>query len=233
MHSKDTAMGSLLHGLAILIGVFSLATLAGCTSSQSVEKPTDLPESARLREDPSQPGAWVYRVPNINFGKYTRYIVDPVQIYRGPDADFAGLSDAQLDELAQLMTGEARRALGGANLLASSPGPNTARIVIKVVRVDPTTPGAATVSRLLPVGAVANAVQGAEGGSGTFTGAAVLSAEFYDSKTSKLLAAAVRRYHPATFNMQATLSTMDTARAAVRQAAQDLLSSLQRAQANR
>lgn len=231
MHSKIAAKDSLPQRLPALIGVLSLVALAGCTSPQSAEKPTSLPESARLREDPSQPGAWVYRVPNVDFRKYTRYIVDPVQVYRGPDADFGGLSDAQVNELAQLMTSESRRALSSGDMLASRPGSNTARIVMKVVRVDPTTPGAATVSRILPVGAVANVVQGAEGGGGTFTGAAVLSAEFYDSRTSKLLGAAVRRYHPAMFNIQATLSTMDTARAAVQQAAQDLKASLQRVQA--
>ncbi|WP_448205646.1 DUF3313 domain-containing protein [Azospirillum sp. sgz302134] len=230
-------MALLIPRLAVPIGTLFMAVMAvmvaGCTSPQTAERPVGLPESARLREDPDRPGAWVYRVPNVDFRRYSRYIVEPVQVYRGSEASFADLSSAQTDELAQLMTSEARRALGDANLLASRSGPNTARIAIKIVRVEPTVPGAATVSRLLPIGAVANAVEGASGGSGTFTGAAVLSAEFYDSRTSKLLGAAVRRYHPATFNMEATLSTMDTARAAMQQAAQDLLSSLQRAQASR
>ncbi len=114
--------------------------------------------------------------------------------------------------------------------VTSQPGPNTARIAMKLVGIERTVPGVATVSRVVPFGAVANAVKGASGGSGSFTGAIILAAEIYDAQTSELLFAAVRRYNPPVFDLEATLSTMDTARSAARQAAEDLRAGVDRIQ---
>lgn len=186
-----------------------------------------------LREDPNRPGAWVYKAQNVDFKRYTRFIVEPATIYRGPEASFADLSNAQLEELADLLTAETRRALSEGYTVTRTPSSGTARIVQKIVSIQETVPGAATASRVLPIGAVLNAVQGASGGSGSFTGSVVVATEIYDARTSKLLAAAVRRYTPAVFDIGATLSSMDTARSSVQEAAQDLRTAVDVAQGRR
>ena len=185
---------------------------------------------ASMSQDPDRPSAWIYRTPNANLRRYTRFIVEPVEVYRGSEASFESMTNSQVTEIAQYLTGEVRGELGSGYTVTSQPRPNTARIKIKLVGVEQTVPGAATMSRVLPFGAVANAVQGATGGSGSFTGAIILAAEVYESQTSELLVAAVRRYNPPVFDLEATLSTMDTARSAARQAAQDLRAAVDRVQ---
>ncbi|CAO3424439.1 hypothetical protein [Azospirillum doebereinerae] len=213
-----------------LLGIALGATLglAGCSSSDPLPRPTDM-SATPMRQDEDRPGAWVYRAPNVDLKRYSRFIVDPVQVYRGSGSSFGGLTDAQMQELAQLLTTESRRALAaGGYPVTTQPGPDTARITLKLVRVDETVGGVATVSRILPIGAIVNIADGSAGGSGSFTGSVIAAAEVHDSQSSKLLAAAVRRHSPATFDLEATLSTMDTARASVHQAAQELRAAVDR-----
>jgi hypothetical protein len=217
-------LGALTGALTIIIG------LAGCSSTDSMERPAGMASAASMSQDPERPGAWIYRTPNANLRQYNRFIVEPVEVYRGAEASFGSMTSSQITEIAQYLTSEVRRELGSGYALTSQPGPNTARIAMKLVGVEQTVPGAATVSRVLPIGAVANAVQAASGGSGSFTGAIILAAEVYDSQSSELLVAAVRKYNPPVFDLEATLSTMDTARSAARQAAQDLRAAVDRVQ---
>jgi hypothetical protein len=217
-------LGALAGALTIIIG------LSGC-ASDTAQPPSGMASAASMGQDPERPGAWVYRTPNANLRQYTQFIVEPAEIYRGAEASFGSMTNSQISEIAQYLTSEMRRELSsGGYAVTSQPGPNTARIVTKLVGVEQTVPGAATVSRILPIGAVANAVQGATGGSGSFTGAIILAAEVYDSQSSELLVAAVRKYNPPVFDLEATLSTMDTARSAARQAAEDLRAAVDRVQ---
>ena len=195
-----------------------------------MKRPTGMASATSMSQDPEKSGAWVYRTPNANLRRYTRFIVEPVEVYQGPEVSFGSMTNSQITEIAQYLTSEARRELGSGYGVTSQPGPNTARIKMKLVSVEQTVPGAATASRVVPIGAVANAVQGATGGSGSFTGAIIMAAEIYDAQTSELLVAAVRRYNPPVFDLEATLSTMDTARSAARQVAEDLRAGVDRIQ---
>ena len=220
------------HCFGALIGVLTIAGLAGCTSPEMTQRPADMASVSAVRQDPDRPGAWLYKAQNVDFRPYTRFIVEPATIYRGPEASFAGLSDAQLSELAAMLTAESRRALGDSYTVTTRPAPGTLRIVQKIVSVEEGSSGTSG-SRILPIGAVSNAVQGAPGGSGGFTGSLVVATEVYDAQTSKLLAAAVRRYTPPVFDVEATMSSMDTARTGVRQAAADLRTAVDVAQGKR
>jgi hypothetical protein len=73
------------------------------------------------------------------------------------------MTNSQITEIAQYLKSEARRELGSSYGVPSQPGPNTARIAMKLVGFEQTVSGAAIVSRIVPIGAVANAVQGATG----------------------------------------------------------------------
>ncbi|PWC52647.1 hypothetical protein TSO221_13540 [Azospirillum sp. TSO22-1] len=196
------------------------------------QKPADMASVSAMRQDPDRPGAWLYKVQNVDFKQYSRFIIEPATIYRGPEASFAGMSDGQLNELATMLTAESRRALGDSYAVTTRPTPGTARVVQKIVSVEEGSSGSSG-SRTLPIGAVSNAVQGAPGGSSGFTGSLVVATEIYDAQSSKLLAAAVRRYTPPVFDVEATMSSMDTARTGVRQAAADLRTAVDVAQGKR
>ncbi|CAO3434893.1 DUF3313 domain-containing protein [Azospirillum doebereinerae] len=211
------------------LGALATIGLAGCTSSEALQPPATMPAAASLTPDQERPGAWNYRATNVDFQRYTRFIVEPAQVYRGAEASYEGVDGGELAEIARALTTETRRALSNGYTVTSKPGPGTARITLKLAGVQGTVSGLATASRILPVGAVANAVKGASGGSGSFTGGITVAAEIYDAQSAKLLGAAVRRYSPPVFDIAATLSTMDTARAAAREAAQDVRASVDRA----
>ena len=209
-------------------GALAIVALAGCTSSEALQPPATMSAATSLQPDPDRPGAWNYRTTDVDLRRYTRFIVEPAQVYRGSEASYDGVSSAELEEIARALTAETRRELSNGYAVTSKPGPGTARITLKLAGVEGTVSGLATASRILPVGAVANAVKGASGGSGSFTGGIIVAAEIYDAQSSKLLGAAVRRYSPPVFDLVATLSTVDTARAAAREAAQDLRASVDR-----
>lgn len=219
----------LTHRFGALIGVLTIAGLTGCTTPEMTQRPADMASVSAMRQDPDRPGAWLYKAQNVDFKPYTRFIIEPAAIYRGPEASFAGLSDAQLNQLASMLTTESRRALGDSYTVTTRPIPGTARVVQKIVSVEEGSSGTSG-SRTLPLGAVSNAVQAEPGGSGGFTGSLVVATEVYDAQTSRLLAAAVRRYTPPVFDVEATLSSMDTARTGVRQAAADLRTAVDVAQ---
>ncbi len=201
-----------LKPLIRCLGAMTLVVFTGCSTSQSSQ------------QSASKPASWVYKVPDADLQRYTRFMVDPVVVYRGDDARYEGINDAQVTEIAQLLTSETRRTLSNGYTLTPNPGPNTARIVMKLAGVEEAVVGDTKVSRVVPIGALKDTT----GGSGVYTGAIVLAVEVYDSQTSKLLSAALRRYNPPAFDSEASVSTMDTARAAARAAAADLRAAIDR-----
>ncbi len=228
MKPKDTAMKRSIYFRGALIAVLAAGGLAGCSTSEVTQRPSEMASTSAMRQDPNRPGAWLYKAQNVNFKPYTRFIVEQATVYRGPEASFSGVSDAQLNELAAMLTAESRRALSDSYTVTTRPTPGTARIVQKIVSIDETS--SASGSQGLPIGAVSNAVQTSGGGSGSYTGSVVVATEIYDAQTSKLLAAAVRRYTPPVFDVDATMSGMDTGRTGMRQAAQDLRTAVDVAQ---
>src|SRR3546814_7236010 len=52
----------------------------------------------------------------------------PAELYRGPEASFASLSDADLAELTRLLGSETSRAVGVRYPVVTQPGPGTARV---------------------------------------------------------------------------------------------------------
>ena len=148
-------LGALTGVLTVIIG------LTGCSSSDSMERPTGMASATSMSQDPEKSGAWVYPTPNANLRRYTRFIVEPVEVYQGPEVSLGSMTNSQITKIAQYLKSEARRELGSSYGVPSQPGPNTARIAMKLVGFEQTVSGAATVSRIVPMGAVANAVQGA------------------------------------------------------------------------
>jgi hypothetical protein len=214
-----------------LLGVGALAlALAGCTAqSQSTSQPAQGITGVAMTENAKEaPGAWSYIAQGVDLRKYTSFILEPPVVYRGEGADFHGLSDEEVQKIAQMFVDQTKAALGTKYPVVTRPGPHTARLKFTVVEVSTTVPYVSTATRIIPISAAINLVKGSTVGGGTLTGGVTSAVEASDSETGKVLAAAVRHLTPGAFDIEATLGTMDTAEAVAKEAATMLRARLDR-----
>lgn len=221
MRTRNWAAGIVFCG--------AIFALAACSSdSGSNQAPTGLQASRNLASDSAVPGGWLYRNPQANFAKYRRIMVENVIIYSGPEARFEEIEPADRTRYAQLVGATFHEVLAKKYQFAGTPAADVLRIRVTLIGVDTTVGGVATLTRVLPVGLAVNAVRGAAGSGGTMTGGIDLAVEIFDSTSNELLAGAVRKIEPATFDFEATLSTTDTVKVCAEEAATKLREALDR-----
>jgi hypothetical protein len=157
-------------------------------------------------------------------------MIEPVVVYAGPEASFGKMSEESRRRMASLVDEEFMKTVGEKFPLASSSGPDVLRIRLTLLGVEETVGALALTSRILPVGIAVNAIRGAAGESGSFTGSIELAFEAFDSQTGELLAAAIRRAAPAIYDVGAAASTATTVRSSARVLARQLNEVLELAQ---
>jgi hypothetical protein len=212
-----------------VLSVAGLLTVAACSSDDgSKGQPTGLQSSAKLQPDKSISGAWIYRSPTARFTQYHQVMIDPVVVYGGPEANFGDMSAADRQNYAQIVSAEFNRVIGEKYPIAHAPGPDVLRIHTTLIGVRTTVGGVATITRVMPIGLAINAVRGAAGEGGAMTGGIELGVEVHDSMSNELLAGAVRQVSPATFDLEATLSTADTVKVSAADAAKTLRDAMDR-----
>ena len=196
--------------IALAITAWPLAPVAAQTQDHA---PSQLGSAPRLRHDKGE--AWNYVKPGLNLSRYTAILVDPATVYTGPDAQFANVPVADRKQFADIITVALRGELSKVGL-AARPGPHVLRLRVTLLGADKTTGGVSTVSHVLPLGLVTNAVKSVAGKKGSFTGSVLIAIELLDSATGELQAAAVRRKSPDALDIPATVSTSDTVKAIAR-----------------
>lgn len=198
----------------------ALLALAGCAAqTQTTGLPLGVPDAAKLRASAEEPGAWTYIAPGVQLAAYRRFILDPPRVFRGEGSSYAGLSDADVQEIAQMFLDETKAALGADYPVVTRPGPDVARLRFTLIAVKRTVPYASTATRMIPIGTAINLLKAGAGGPGTLTGAVTYGVEAFDSLSGRLIAAAVRELTPGAFDIAATLGTKETARSVARDAA--------------
>jgi Protein of unknown function (DUF3313) len=218
MRSKATTADRVMMALA------GLALLGGCASQEP--RLESLETTAGPTAAATQPGevagrsAMVWRAPNLDpdWRPYTRVLLDPVEIYRGPDAAFGGADAQQQQQIAEYVWREYRRAIEP--YAASAPGPGVVRLKIMLAGLENNVPVAATATRVVPVGLAVNLGRAAMGQPGTFTGGVVLAGQMVDAQTDQPLVTAVQKCYPPMLNVKATLSSREAQEAAIRDAAE-------------
>lgn len=198
----------------------ALLALAGCAAqTQTTGLPLGVPDAAKLRASAEEPGAWTYIAPGVQLAAYRRFILDPPRVFRGEGSSYAGLSDADVQEIAQMFLDETKAALGADYPVVTRPGPDVARLRFTLIAVKRTVPYVSTATRMIPIGTAINLLKAGAGGPGTLTGAVTYGVEAFDSLSGRLIAAAVRELTPGAFDIAATLGTKETARSVARDAA--------------
>lgn len=205
------------------------AALAACSSAP--EAPAGLRQASQpMSEAPNMPGTLVWKKPGLEPARYTSFIVEPVDIYRGGDANFGSATEADKQALANYMSREFQRALGERYPVNRAPTGQTARLQLTLAGASDTVPVAATASRIAPVGIVANIANSAAGGSPTFTGTVTIQGKFFDAMSGEAIATFVTTRAPSAFDVGATLTSRDAQEAAITASAEDLRDALQKSQ---
>src|SRR4051794_1440600 len=201
---------------AALTAVISIMMFAGNPAvAQTVDHPpVDLPDAQKMV--PTGGETWSYNDPSANFLKYRSVIVDPGEVYIGPDAQFDGVDLADRTKYAGIMTSELQAELAKSFPAPAKIGPDTLRVHLDLIGVQKTEGGLATATRVTPIGLGLSALKSIRGKQGTFTGSVLYAVSAYDAKTGKLLLVAVRRRTPDPLDIPATLSTTDTVKAVAR-----------------
>jgi hypothetical protein len=181
--------------------------LVGACASGTPQTGTELARGTGVQPSGDVAGraGLAYRAPNVSVRKYTRIIVEPVQIYRGADATFGDTTEQQKQAMADFMRQEAIRALGPR--AATTPGPDVVRLRLTLAGLEGNTPVAATASRIIPVGLVVNLASHVHGAAGTFSGSLTYAAEFVDSQTNETISVFIQKRFPDAMDFGATLSS--------------------------
>lgn len=180
---------------SLLIGSLCVATLmVGCatTATPPEEYSGFLKDYSRLKEGNSASGVSVMRWvdPDVKVAKFTSVYVEPSQLYPKPTTS-ALIPQSTLTGITNYYDQALKRELGKSLPLATSPGPGTLIVRPAITSVSSKTEGFQPYE-ILPIAAVAGAVNYAAGGRDQVTTVATEVA-FLDSDTNSVVAQVVRK----------------------------------------
>jgi uncharacterized lipoprotein YmbA len=194
------------------------ALLAGCASNQP--QTTAGLNTAQMEQSQYIPHTLVYRAPDVDVKKYTQFILDPGQVYRGSDARFKGVSDSDREMLAQFLHDEFEKALSAKSMLASGPGPNVVRLKLTLADVETTQAALATITGLTPIGMALNLGKSAGGSRGSFMGAATVACEAFDSQSGAFVGSFLTKQSPVAADFSAKFGALDAAKGGIKEIAE-------------
>jgi len=199
---------------------------SGCGTADPVAY-SGIASSAQLAPNPKDETGHIpfrYATP-VDWRSYNRMIIDPIVIYRGPDAQFDGMSEEDKAELAHAMTVAFVEKLKTRFTLTDNPAPGTLRLRLTLTGASTSTPVLSTLSRAMGFGVV-HGVQALRGSEGALTGSVLYAVEIYDAPTNRLLDAFVSKQYPGAMNVGATFGSLAAAETGLEKGADALLAQL-------
>ena len=200
----------------IAVVLVSLLLLGGCATGPVG---SGIPSASKLETHPQDDRALLYINKDARRSAYSKFIIEPVQVYEGADNGFGDIPMTDRRMVADFAHRELSRVLGEKYAIVDKPGPETMRIKLILVGVEKTN----TVMRGLtygnPMGLAMNLGKGALGKEGNFMGSVTLAGEFEDSQSGTVLAAFLGKIHP--FALAPSFMTWDAAEAGITRFATD------------
>lgn len=141
----------------------------------------------------------VYKNPRaalIPHGTYTKIMLDPVLIFRGPESKMAGIPQEQAQLMADTFYALIYQELSKDYEMVDKPGPNTLRAQVAITHLEKSWPMLDVVSSIpapMNVLAAGSLLKTIATGKPAFTGEAVIEAKVTDAQTGEVLRAAVDR----------------------------------------
>lgn len=146
---------------------------------------------------------------------YSAILLEPVQIYHGPDQQFGSLDDNAKQDLARHAETKFRAELAQRQMLADAAGNDVLRMRVTITGADKSVPVLSTVTKVTPVGLALSGVRAATGRAGSFNGAVLYAVELFNSIDGKLVYAFVTRQYPNALNIPASILPLDAAKAGI------------------
>lgn len=206
-----------------------LLVLTGCASTQPVAY-SGIASSPKLAPTTDTPGS---RIPfrydsHPDWTKYSALILDPVEIYRGTDAQFEDISEDEKQALALYMQSTFEDRLAPRFNLVRTPTPHSLRLKLILTGAEKSTQGMSTILHFDIAGGLYNVVQAIRGGQPAATGSVSYAVEIYDAGSNRLLAAYVTKRFPRAMNVAASFGALHAARSGIERGAADLAQELSR-----
>jgi hypothetical protein len=212
--------------IKILCLCYGIFFLAACATNQSSTGTTDLPFSEKLQSHPQDARALLYRNEAAPKKQYSKFIIEPVQIYPGENHGFGDLPKEDLEMMADFILQEMKRVLGEKYTIVDRQGPDTLRIKLILVGLEKTN----TVMRSLtygnPIGVISNLGKGVAGKEGNYLGSITLAGEFEDVQSGIVIAAFMGKIHP--FALDLSFSPWAAAKDSVTRFAKDFRDTIDR-----
>ncbi len=210
-----------------MAAVAVLVALAGCAGTQPVPY-AGIASSTQLRPSRNDDAGRVpfeYRTA-IDWRRYTGFVLEPVAVYRGSDAQFDGVSEDDKAFLARYMQGEFTEKLNARFGNAPRQGARAVRIRLTLTGASTNTAVLSTVSRFDLLGGPYNAVQAIRGREGAMTGSVSFAVELYDAASNELLGAYVAKQYPNAWNLKAGIGARSASVAGIENGADQLVAYL-------
>jgi hypothetical protein len=204
-------------------GLVALLSLVGCAGPRPVAY-SGLSSAPQLRpsaDDDNGRTPFAYSVP-VDWRQYYRIIIEPVEVYQGPDAQFGKIPARGQAYLAHYMEERFTDRLLRDFEIVKRPGPNTLRLKLTLTGAHPTPPVIGTFSHFDLAGGAYNAVQGVRGKQAMVSGAVMYAAEIYDSLSGRLLSSQVTKQYPGAMNIGASFGAMKAAERGIEKGADEL-----------
>lgn len=188
--------------LMVIVLVVAVAGCAPTKQARTVEKLGFLKDLyPRMTEGNEEQGEslLVYKNPRaalIPKGTYTKILLDPVLIYRGPGSKMEGVPQDQAQVIADTFYALIYQELSKDYEIVSKPGPNTLRIQVAMTHLEESWPTLDVISAVpapLNVLAAGSLLKTLSTGKPAFTGEAVIEAKVTDAQTGEVLRAGVDR----------------------------------------
>lgn len=179
----------------ILALVFLIVTACATTQqANDVVKSGFLDDYSILRKGAGDNEALLrYVNPIADWKKYTKVMIDPVQLWMGKSSSLRFIPREERIRLTLILFGKIRDGLLADYRIVREPGPHVMRISVALTEAKSSDAALDTISSILPTGYVVSGAKSLATGTGTFVGAASVEAKITDAELGTLLAAAVDR----------------------------------------
>ena len=192
-------------GYAVLLTGCLLTIVAGCSTTvqskpeaaQALESGGPLPaavtaffgaDASRLGPGPKGGAALAYINPNVQWAKYTKIQLQPIEFWASEDSK---VSTADQQMLAAYCYNQLKADLEKYFPLVDQPGPDVMTLRVALIDATTATPGLRSISVVVPQARILNAVQSLATGSYAFVGSAEAEMKVTDSTSGEMLAGGV------------------------------------------
>ena len=205
--------------------------VAGCSTTPTADKYSGVPGVKQMTPDTEHDHTLLYVKEGASLEPYSKFIVEPVQIYRGPGASWHNnkVTEQTKQELAKFAHDEFVRVLGKKYSIVDQAGPGVLRLKLILTDMEMTTPALAMAANLSPESMVLNLIGSGAGMQASFVGSVTMAGELLDAQSNAVLVAFLTKQAPLAVDATKTLTATGAARAGITEVAGKLKEGVDRA----